>query len=156
MWTVTPKGENRKNSYSELASCGHHLGTPQVEERSILTLWIVSKHSCTLSLTVWTVTPKGEKWKKSYSELASCGHHLGTPQVEERSIQTLWIVSKQSCTLSLTVWTATPKGEKWKIVTAIVLVRRASGHSLSQQGVFWVSFWTPKPLKSIPKDTQSF
>ena len=26
-------------------------------------------------------------------------------------------------------------------------------HSLSQQGV-WVSFWTPKPLKSTPQDTQ--
>ena len=26
-------------------------------------------------------------------------------------------------------------------------------HGLSQQGV-WVSFWTPKPLKSIPQDTQ--
>ena len=26
-------------------------------------------------------------------------------------------------------------------------------HGLSQQGV-WVSFWTPKPLKSTPQDTQ--
>ena len=28
-------------------------------------------------------------------------------------------------------------------------------HGLSQQGV-WVSFWTPKPLKSTPQDTQKF
>ena len=28
-------------------------------------------------------------------------------------------------------------------------------HGLSQQGV-WVSFWTPKPLKSTPQDTQIF
>ena len=28
-------------------------------------------------------------------------------------------------------------------------------HGLSQQGV-WVSFWTPKPLKSTPQDTQHF
>ena len=27
-------------------------------------------------------------------------------------------------------------------------------HSLSQQGV-WVSFWTPKPFKSTPQDTQT-
>ena len=28
-------------------------------------------------------------------------------------------------------------------------------HGLSQQGV-WVSFWTPKPLKRTPQDTQIF
>ena len=28
-----------------------------------------------------------------------------------------------------------------------------SNHGLSQQGV-WVSFWTPKPLKSTPQDTR--
>ena len=28
-------------------------------------------------------------------------------------------------------------------------------HGLSQQGL-WVSFWTPKPLKSAPQDTQIF
>ena len=28
-------------------------------------------------------------------------------------------------------------------------------HGLSQQGV-WVPFWTPKPLKRIPRDTQIF
>ena len=28
-------------------------------------------------------------------------------------------------------------------------------HGISQQGV-WVSFWTPKPLKSTPQDTQIF
>ena len=28
-------------------------------------------------------------------------------------------------------------------------------HGLSQQGV-WVSFWTPKPLKNNPQDTQFF
>ena len=27
------------------------------------------------------------------------------------------------------------------------------GHGLSQQGV-WVPFWTPKPLKRTPQDTQ--
>ena len=30
-----------------------------------------------------------------------------------------------------------------------------SQHGLSQQGV-WVSFWTPKPLKRTPQDTQIF
>ena len=30
---------------------------------------------------------------------------------------------------------------------------RAVMHGLSQQGV-WVPFWTPKPLKSTPQDTQ--
>ena len=29
------------------------------------------------------------------------------------------------------------------------------GHGLSQQGV-WVPFWTPKPLKRTPQDTQIF
>ena len=29
------------------------------------------------------------------------------------------------------------------------------GHGLSQQGV-WVLFWTPKPLKRTPQDTQFF
>ena len=29
----------------------------------------------------------------------------------------------------------------------------ASTHGLSQQGV-WVPFWTPKPLKRTPQDTQ--
>ena len=33
--------------------------------------------------------------------------------------------------------------------------REAGGHSLSQQGV-WVLFWTPKPLKRTPQDTQIF
>ena len=28
-------------------------------------------------------------------------------------------------------------------------------HDLSQQGV-WVPFWTPKPLKRTPQDTQFF
>ena len=28
-------------------------------------------------------------------------------------------------------------------------------HGLSQQGV-WVPFWTPKPLKRTPQDTQFF
>ena len=28
-------------------------------------------------------------------------------------------------------------------------------HGLSQQGI-WVSFWTPKPLKTNPQDTQFF
>ena len=28
-------------------------------------------------------------------------------------------------------------------------------HGLSQQGV-WVSFWTPKPFKNTPQDTQIF
>ena len=30
----------------------------------------------------------------------------------------------------------------------------SSRHGLSQQGV-WVSFWTPKPSKSTPQDTQN-
>ena len=30
-----------------------------------------------------------------------------------------------------------------------------SKHSLSQQGV-WVPFWTPKPLKRTPQDTEIF
>ena len=29
------------------------------------------------------------------------------------------------------------------------------GHGRSQQGV-WVPFWTPKPLKTTPQDTQFF
>ena len=35
----------------------------------------------------------------------------------------------------------------------VVFVIRAWGHGLSQQGV-WVPFWTPKPLKRTPQDTQ--
>ena len=31
----------------------------------------------------------------------------------------------------------------------------SSSHGLSQQGV-WVPFWTPKPLKRTPQDTQFF
>ena len=34
-------------------------------------------------------------------------------------------------------------------------VASALHHGLSQQGV-WVPFWTPKPLKRTPQDTQIF
>ena len=37
----------------------------------------------------------------------------------------------------------------------LLMVNNAHGHGLSQQGV-WVFFWTPKPLKSTPQDTQFF
>ena len=33
--------------------------------------------------------------------------------------------------------------------------QKIMGHGLSQQFV-WVPFWTPKPLKSTPQDTQIF
>ena len=38
------------------------------------------------------------------------------------------------------------------MMSIIVLI---SLHGLSQQGV-WVPFWTPKPLKRTPQDTQIF
>ena len=36
-----------------------------------------------------------------------------------------------------------------------MIVMNTITHGLSQQGV-WVPFWTPKPLKSTPQDTQFF
>ena len=33
------------------------------------------------------------------------------------------------------------------------MIFKGLGHGLSQQGV-WVLFWTPKPLKRTPQDTQ--
>ena len=35
------------------------------------------------------------------------------------------------------------------------LAKSGRRHGLSQQGV-WVPFWTPKPLKRTPRDTQIF
>ena len=32
---------------------------------------------------------------------------------------------------------------------------RVTGHGLGQHGV-WMPFWTPKPLKRTPQDTQFF
>ena len=49
-------------------------------------------------------------------------------------------------------------GQQWDIywikqLIAMTIVVYA--HGLSQKGA-WVSFWTPKPLKSTPQDTQIF
>ena len=41
------------------------------------------------------------------------------------------------------------KGKNHRLIQA----RNNLGHGLSQQGV-WMSFWTPKPLKSTHQDTQ--
>ena len=45
----------------------------------------------------------------------------------------------------------------WRIRTDSVSTRivLSLNHILSQQGV-WVPFWTPKPLKRTPQDTQTF
>ena len=38
-------------------------------------------------------------------------------------------------------------------ITNFITRKNTPGHGLSQQGV-WVPFWTPKPLKRTPQDTQ--
>ena len=39
------------------------------------------------------------------------------------------------------------------VLEEISFFRKKPNHGLSQQGV-WVLFWTPKPLKRTPQDTQ--
>ena len=41
------------------------------------------------------------------------------------------------------------------VCIVFVTPRDTEEHGLSQQGV-WVPFWTPKPLKRTPQDTQFF
>ena len=51
-------------------------------------------------------------------------------------------------------WTAPPCGNERPLGTGSP-TRETPAHGLSQQGV-WVPFWTPKPLKRTPQDTQIF
>ena len=40
------------------------------------------------------------------------------------------------------------------LITLLTVLYDVGAHGLSQQGV-WVPFWTPKPLKSTPQNTQN-
>ena len=82
------------------------------------------------------------------------------PLVKTLKKNALKFLVNQNLTLKLLIANLAKYNTKWCkkpendwIPSKRVLSESYPIHGLSQQGV-WVSFWTPKPLKSTPQDTQ--